>query len=185
MISPEDYEFRFDGWQFLWLVIISVVMIPLQTTCEEYGFRGYLAQGIGSWMRNRWAVLIITSVAFGLMHSANPEVKEYGYGIMMAQYITMGLILGVVTLLDDGIEVAMGIHAANNIFASVLLTFKGSVLPTAALFMAKETDPVTDFVSVVVVGAVAVVILARIYKWRFGVMNERIELPNFDKQQAE
>lgn len=59
MISPEDYEFRFDGWQFLWLVIISVVMIPLQTTCEEYGFRGYLAQGIGSWMRNRWAVLII------------------------------------------------------------------------------------------------------------------------------
>ena len=72
MISPEDYEFRFDGWQFFWLVIISVVMIPLQTTCEEYGFRGYLAQGIGSWMRNRWAVLIITSVAFGLMHSANP-----------------------------------------------------------------------------------------------------------------
>ena len=116
---------------------------------------------------------------------ANPEVKEYGYGIMMAQYITMGLILGVVTLLDDGIEVAMGIHAANNIFASVLLTFKGSVLPTAALFMAKETDPVTDFVSVVVVGVVAVVILARIYKWRFGVMNERIELPNFDKQQSE
>lgn len=185
IISPEDYEFRFDGWQFLWLVVISFVMIPLQTTCEEYGFRGYLAQGIGSWMRNRWAVLIITSVAFGLMHSANPEVKEYGYGIMMAQYITMGLILGVVTLLDDGIEVAMGIHAANNIFASVLLTFKGSVLPTAALFMAKETDPVTDFVSVVVVGVVAVVILARIYKWRFGVMNERIELPNFDKQQAE
>lgn len=116
-------------------------MIPLQTTCEEYGFRGYLAQGIGSWMRNRWAVLIITSVAFGRCTAPNPEVKEYGYGIMMAQYITMGLILGVVTLLDDGIEVAMGIHAANNIFASVLLTFKGSVLPTAALFMAKETEP--------------------------------------------
>ena len=185
IISPEDYEFRFDASQFVWLVIISLVMIPLQTTCEEYCVRGYLAQGIGAWTRNRWAVLAITSVAFGLMHGANPEVDEYGYGIMMAQYISMGVILGLVTLLDDGIEIAMGIHAANNIFASVFITFKGSVLPTAALFMAKETDPVTDFVSVVVVGAVAVVILARIYKWRFGVMNERIELPNFDKQQSE
>ena len=185
LICPEDYEFRFDASQFVWLVIISVVMIPLQTTCEEYGFRGYLAQGIGAWTRNRWVVLVITSVAFGLMHSANPEVEEYGYGIMMAQYITMGVILGLVTLLDDGIEIAMGIHAANNIFASVFLTFKGSVLPTAALFMAKDTDPVTDFISVVVLGAVAIVIFARIYRWRFGVMNERIVLRNYGSPQAE
>lgn len=185
VIDPDGMEFRFDAAKFIWLVIISVVMIPLQTTCEEFGFRGYLAQGIGSWTRNRWAVLVITSVAFGLMHGANPEVKEYGYGIMMAQYITMGAILGLVTLLDDGIEVAMGIHAANNIFASVFLTFKGSVLPTAALFMAKETDPVEDFLWVLGFGIVAIAIFARIYKWRFGVMNRRIELPAFEKPQAE
>ena len=113
------------------------------------------------------------------------KVDEYGYGIMMAQYISMGVILGLVTLLDDGIEIAMGIHAANNIFASVFLTFKGSVLPTAALFMAKDTDPVTDFISVVVLGAVAIVIFARIYRWRFGVMNERIVLRNYGSPQAE
>lgn len=185
IISPEDYEFRFDASQFVWLVIISLVMIPLQTTCEEYCVRGYLAQGIGAWTRNRWAVLAITSVAFGLMHGANPEVDEYGYGIMMAQYISMGVILGLVTLLDDGIEIAMGIHAANNIFASVFITFKGSVLPTAALFMAKDINPVIDFISVVVCGAVAVVIFARLYGWRFGVMNERIALRNYDVPQAE
>ena len=185
IISPEDYEFRFDASQFVWLVIISLVMIPLQTTCEEYCVRGHLAQGIGAWTRNRWAVLAITSVAFGLMHGANPEVDEYGYGIMMAQYISMGVILGLVTLLDDGIEIAMGIHAANNIFASVFITFKGSVLPTAALFMAKDINPVIDFISVVVYGAVAVVIFARLYGWRFGVMNERIALRNYDVPQAE
>lgn len=174
LTDPDGYEFRFDGMNFVWLLIISLVMIPLQTTAEEYAFRGYLAQGVGSLTHNRWAVLVIPSVAFGLMHGANPEVGEYSYGIMMPQYIWMGLFMGLMAILDDGIELSMGVHAANNIFASVFLTFDGSVLPTAALLKTKEVDPLAESVWLVVLSVVAIAILARCYKWDFGVLKRRI-----------
>ena len=75
-------------------------------------------------VKNRWFPLIMTSILFGLMHGLNPEVKEFGLLTMMPQYILFGLIFGIITILDDGIEAAMGAHAANNIFLCIMVTNK-------------------------------------------------------------
>ena len=45
--SPENYVFNFELKPFLILVAIAIILIPLQTSFEEYLFRGYLMQGIG------------------------------------------------------------------------------------------------------------------------------------------
>ncbi len=58
--------------------MLVILLLPIQTSAEEYLFRGYLMQGIGIISGNRWLPLILTSLAFGLMHYANPEIAKFG-----------------------------------------------------------------------------------------------------------
>ncbi len=175
IIDPENFVFQFEISSFLPLFLIAILIIPFQTTFEELMFRGYLGQAIGAWTRNRWLVMIIPAVLFGLMHSANPEVKEYGFWLTMPQYVIFGLIFGLITLLDDGIEVSMGVHAANNIFAALFITNKASVLQTPAVFNQQKIDPILETVILVLMGVVLVFILAKKYKWNFNILNTKIE----------
>ena len=82
-LSPDDYVLNFDMAKFLPLAIIAILLVPFQTSFEEYLFRGHMMQGLGILAKNRWLPLVVTSVLFGLMHIANPEVEKLGYGIMV------------------------------------------------------------------------------------------------------
>ena len=77
-LSPENYQWNFNLDKFLMLALIGVLLIPLQTSFEEYFFRGYLMQGLGVAVKNKWFPLVFTSVVFGLLHIANPEVEKLG-----------------------------------------------------------------------------------------------------------
>ncbi len=48
VMAPEDYQWNFKPVPFAIMCVLSVVLIPLQTSFEEYIFRGYLMQGIGA-----------------------------------------------------------------------------------------------------------------------------------------
>lgn len=173
--DPQNFHFSFNLNSFIALIIISVLLIPFQTTYEELVFRGYLAQGIGAWTRSRWMVIIIPALLFGLMHSFNPEVKEFGFWLTMPQYWLFGLFFGLLTILDDGIELAMGVHAANNVFTSIMVTHKSSVLQTPALLTQQRVDILYDTVFFVLLSAVFIAILAKKYHWNFAVLNMRVQ----------
>ena len=177
LIHPEDFVFRFDAVKFIILIVISIVLIPFQTTYEEITFRGYFMQGIAAWTKNRWAALIIPAVLFGLMHMANPEIEKYGFWLTMPQYIIFGLIFGLMAILDDGIETTMGAHAANNIFLCVFITSKNSALQTDALFEEINIVPsIMDTVGLTIMGAVLIIILSIKYKWDFSVLNKKVKI---------
>ncbi|WBX74464.1 CPBP family intramembrane metalloprotease [Tenacibaculum pacificus] len=133
-LAPENYTWNFKPVPFFTLLVISVLFLPLQTSFEELLFRGYFMQGLGTWFKNRWLPLIITSVAFGLLHGANPEVEKLGY-ISVVFYIGTGFFLGIMTLMDEGTELALGVHAINNIVAAFLVTTNWTVFQTDALFI--------------------------------------------------
>lgn len=139
LLSPESYTYQLDWSKFLPLLAISLFILPLQTSFEEIFMRGYLMQAFGYWFGNRLLPLLITSLIFGLMHGMNPEVSKFGFGTMMTYYIGTGLFLGIITLMDDSLELALGVHAATNIYASTIVTFEGSALQTSAIF---KTDVV-------------------------------------------
>ena len=94
-LAPEEYTFHFEGSKFFILVLISLLLLPIQTSFEELLMRGYLMQGIGLAAGNRWVPLLVTSILFASLHLANPEVQEYGVEIMMVNYIQIGLMLGI------------------------------------------------------------------------------------------
>lgn len=174
-IDPSNFSLNNVTSSLISLALISVLLIPFQAAFEEVVFRGYLMQGFSRLIKNRFFPLIMTSVLFGLMHGLNPEVKEFGFWTMMPQYILFGLIFGVITILDDGIESAMGAHAANNIFLCIMVTNESSALQTPALYEQHLIQPWTEFVSMLFMGILVIVLLKIIFKWRsFSVLYEEI-----------
>jgi hypothetical protein len=168
-LAPEDYVFNFNLKPFLILSAIVIVLIPLQTSFEEYFFRGYLMQGLGVLFKNRWAPLFITSIGFGLLHGLNPEVEKLG-PIMMVFYIGTGLILGIMTLMDEGLELALGFHAANNMFTALLVTSDWSALQTDSLLI-YTADPekiaFTEIAApVLIIYPLLLLLLSKKYGWK-------------------
>jgi membrane protease YdiL (CAAX protease family) len=161
------------------LAVLSVILIPFQAAFEEILFRGYLMQGFAVLARNRWVPVVMTSVLFGLMHSLNPEVQAYGFLTMMPQYIFFGLVFAVLTMLDDGIELAIGAHAANNVFLSIFLTSKDMALQAPAMYEQVEIYPWKDFGGLVVMSVVFVIIMAIIFRWKdISKLYAKISLPD-------
>lgn len=160
---------NFNPAKFSILLIISLLLFPFQIGYEEYLFRGYLMQQIGVIAKNRWFPLLITSVVFGLFHSANPEVAKMGYGVMFF-YIGTGFLLGIMTLMDESMELALGFHLGNNLMAALLITSDFSAIHTDALFKYSGIENTTDtlnemLVSIAIVYPIILFIFAKKYNW--------------------
>ena len=166
-ISPENYQWNFNYNSFIILLAIVIVFIPIQTSAEEYLFRGYLMQGIGVISGNRWLPLLFTSVAFGLMHYANPEIDKLG-NMVYVFYIGSGLFAGIMTLMDEGMELALGWHAANNTFAALLVTADWTALQTHSIYKDisdPQTLPVDEVIVPVLFFGVVLLIFSKKYGW--------------------
>lgn len=164
--DSEAYTFSFDVMRFIPLLLICCAILPFQTSFEELFFRGYGMQGLGLLTGSRFWALLIPAVLFGVLHAANPEVLEYGFFKMMPFYIGMGLFLGVMAIMDEGLELPLGVHFANNFTAAVFLNMEGSALPTDALFMVKSYDPTIAIPYSLAMMLVFVLIVAFVFKWK-------------------
>lgn len=164
-LDPENFSFNNKTSSLIIVSVISVLFIPFQAAFEEVLFRGYLMQGFAAVVKKRWFPVLMTSLLFGLMHAFNPEVREYGFLTMMPQYIVFGLIFGIITIFDDGIEAAMGAHTANNIFLCIMVTNDSSALQTPALYQQLNINPWMEFAALVVTGIIFISILKMIFKW--------------------
>ncbi len=251
-MAPENYSVGFQLNTFLPLLLLSLFILPIQTSFEELFFRGYLMQAIGiSKLRNvgiviisaiicyylnkvlvnsllsndmddlRYAytslgikalviivftiiasilikiangavspdqphnykivALVLSSVLFGLIHSSNPEIEKFGYEIMMAYYISAGMLLGIVTLMDDRIELALGIHAATNFTGAVFVGYDGAAIQTDSILTSHSLNPYIMTGGFFVLAGVFLILAKRKYGWgSFSQLMEPIYKPNED-----
>jgi len=164
--NPDNFELNFKLIPFLILFVIGTVLIPIQTSTEEYIFRGYLMQGFANLSKNKWFPLLVTSIIFGSMHFSNPEVTKMG-NIIFVYYIGTGLFLGIITLMDEGMELALGFHAANNLVGALLVTSEWSAFQTHSVFKdVSNPDAGTDIIlPVVIIYPILLIIFSIKYKW--------------------
>ena len=120
-------------------------------------------QGFAAYLKSRWVALIMTSLIFGSLHIFNPEVEKIGYGILV-YYIGTGLFLGILTLMDQGIELALGFHAANNLFTALLVT---------ASWTAFQTESVLIDISTPSLGAELIISLFIFYPLFLWIMSKK------------
>jgi uncharacterized protein len=164
--DPSNYVINNTSKSLYIIAFLAIILIPFQAAFEEILFRGYLMQGFTILTKNRWMPMLITSLIFGLMHSFNPEMHAYGFWTMLPQYVFFGLVFAIPTMLDGGIEIAIGAHAANNIFLSVFLTTKASALQTPALYMQLTSYPWKEFAGLAASSFLFLAIIFFIYRWK-------------------
>lgn len=164
--QPENFVWNFNPEKFFVFLVLAIILVPMQTSFEEYLFRGHMMQGIGLATNSRLVPLIITSVLFGLMHIANPEVGKIGY-IIMIYYIGTGFFLGIITLMDEGLELALGFHAANNLVGALLLTADWTAFQTNSI-LKDVSEPSAGFdvlTPVFVIFPILLLIFSKVYGW--------------------
>lgn len=165
-INSEDYQINFKFDKFFILLIIGFILIPIQTSLEELLFRGYLFQGFSLYFKRPWIGLFLTSFIFGCLHIFNPEVQKLGLGILF-YYIGTGLFLGIITLMDEGIELALGFHAANNLITALLVTSSWTAFQTESILI-DISDPSLvgeTIISMLILYPLFYIYMYKKYKW--------------------
>ncbi len=146
-LSP--LKLQFDPSRFFGFALASLLFIPLQSATEEIIVRGYMNQGLGRFIKSSWIVFIITSLLFMALHLANPESTSsaekgvFMHILTMSSYFSFGYLLCILVYFEGGLETAIGVHVANNLFAAIFINYEGSVLPTPSVYIA-TINPVYD-----------------------------------------
>ena len=164
--EPENLKWNFNPEKFFIFLVLALILIPMQTSFEEYLFRGHLMQGLGLLTNSRLIPLVVSSVIFGLMHIANPEVEKLGM-IIMVYYIGTGFFLGIITLMDEGLELALGFHAANNLIGALLVTADWTAFQTHSIFK-DVSEPSSGFeivLPIFIFFPLLLFIFKKVYKW--------------------
>ncbi|NNL93300.1 MAG: CPBP family intramembrane metalloprotease, partial [Saprospiraceae bacterium] len=234
-----QYTIQFKLNTFIPLLLLSILLLPVQTSLEELVFRGYLLQGVGTkklkellaliiailatigltpilkdaftsvindpesfsitgmlalvcaiilifliynlvtllirktplndnaFLNSNFKVvpLIITSILFGMMHMSNPEIAEFGTGIMQVYYISAGLALGIMTIMDDGLELALGVHAATNFVGAVFVGYDGAAIQTDSILKTSDLNPSLMAYGFIAISIIFLLIVKQKYKW--------------------
>ncbi len=161
-----ELEWNFNLSTFFPLLAISIFLIPIQTSAEEIFFRGVLMQGFQKAFGRVIFSIVLSGILFGAMHAGNPEVGKLGYFIL-SYYIITGIFLGVLAHMDDGLELGLGYHAINNIFASIIVTNDWQAFHTDALLI-DHTEPTFGWINIVIAVAIQILLLfifGKIFKW--------------------
>jgi membrane protease YdiL (CAAX protease family) len=139
LFYPGRYVWTQDMQRFIPFVFLALILVPIQTSAEELFFRGYILQGFGLRMRNIWVLSTISGLLFGFPHLLNPEASV-NYPLLFLYYFAFGFSLAFITLRDGRLELALGAHAANNLFSVIFANYTITVLPTPSLFTITVLD---------------------------------------------
>lgn len=157
-LHPSMFDVSFGIMRLLPFAIAALFLAPIQSVAEELFFRGYLGQGLALITKRRVFVALMSSLLYMVAHLRNPEIFACP-PLVACYYFMFALLLVLVTFRTQGLECAIGIHLANNLFYSVFVNYPGASLETASIFAMKDFDPVSRFVSLVSIGIVFYLVL--------------------------
>ncbi len=162
LAGPSSYRWSFEAARFWPYMAAALLLLPVQTSAEELLFRGYLMQALGLRARRAWLPLAAPALLFALLHLPNPEVAAYGWLFTLPQYLGIGLLLGWATLRSQGLEMALGLHLANNLYSGLAVGFPQGALPSATLFTVENLNLMLNLILVLLAGLLYLAIAERL-----------------------
>ena len=133
-----------------WAIYLALILVtsPLQAAAEEFFFRGYLQQAIGSLAGRAWVGVACSSLVFAIFHGDQNVA-------LFAHRLGFGLIAGTLVWATGGLEAAIAVHVANNVFAFGYALFTGGVATLKATSAISWEAACSDLASFAVFGALA------------------------------
>lgn len=175
--SNSTIKWNFSS-SFFMLLLISISFLLLQCVFEEVFFRSFLLKKLFQGTKNKLVAAIISSLLFGFMHYNNPEIRLLGTWVLI-YFVGTGLFLALLTIWDKGLELSIGFHTANNLFASLILTNNWQIFQTDALY--KDYAPLsydyTVWINLFIIFPLLIFLYGKIFKWDFGLI-----IANFTKK---
>lgn len=148
-LYPDRYVLTLQPRALLVYAVFALLLIPIQTTAEELFFRGYLLQWMGLILKNKWLLALINGTLFLLPHLVNPEMSASSNALLMALgYFAFGFFAALITVQDNGMELALGLHAANNLMV-LFVNYPVSALPSPSVFTIQTLDATYGLISTV------------------------------------
>lgn len=111
---------------FWWFALAVLLTSPLQAAAEEYFFRGYLMQALGSLVRTPWFGIVASAALFALFHGSQQNVP------LLLDRFAFGVLAGVLVWRTGGLEAGIAAHVANNVSAFLLAGVTSSMAEAKA-----------------------------------------------------
>jgi hypothetical protein len=86
----------------------------------------------------------------------------------MVSYIGTGFLLGIMALMDEGLELSIGYHAGNNLITALLVTADWTAFQTESILIYTE-EPMVGFdvfFPVLIIYPIYLLVMAKVYKWK-------------------
>ena len=80
-------------------------------------------------------------------------------------YVSAGLFLGLITILDDSLELALGVHFATNFAGATLFSFDGGVLQTDTIVRVLSIDANIATLTFFISAIIFIIVCNKKYKW--------------------
>lgn len=155
------------GQDVVLLLLVVALTTPLQAAGEEYLFRGWMTQSLGSVFGHAAAGAVVTgAVSATLFALAHGQQDQY----LFADRFAFGVLASVLTWVTGGLEAAIAVHSVNNVVVFVPVILTGGLTDSLTATGLAWPFLVADLALMAVTGAV-VVWLARRHRL------QRLHLP--------
>lgn len=143
---------------FAAFVVVILVTSPLQAAAEEFFFRGYLLQALGSLVKARtpWFAVVASALVFALFHGTQNVplfLDRFGFGVLA----------GFLVWRTGGLEAAIGAHIVNNVLAFTYAGLFSTIAEVKAVQQVGWVDLAWDLAGFGVFTMLALLVAAR---WR-------------------
>ena len=154
---------------FMAFLVVILLVTPLQAAAEEFLFRGYLLQALGSLVAQPWFGVIASALLFALFHGTQ------NVPLFLSRF-AFGLVVGWLVVRTGGLEAAIAAHVVNNVFAFVLAGVTSTISAARTLTAVGWLQTFSD-VGVYLLFS----LLAAALAWRLGLLRR---VPERDRQAA-
>lgn len=167
-LSPSKYEFRFQLISFLLLLVIFIVIVPFQVFFLTIFLRSYLLQFFSCFIKRPIYSLFFVVVVFSfLMYNSHIKHHSVVSFLMLMHYVILGFVLGLIILLDEGLEIVLGMTLATSLVSIFFVNYKNAQANSYALFIKEGgMESYLVFIACFVSYPLYVYFLHRVYNWK-------------------
>jgi uncharacterized protein len=133
------------------VIAVTLLTSTFQAAGEEYFFRGYLLQAVGTLVRSSVVAVLVTTLLFTMAHGIWPWQSP----ALFLDRFAFGLVAGFLVVRTGGLEASIAAHAANNVVTFVFAALTDSVGASLGVKDAPWSLVTVDIVKFVAFGAVA------------------------------